>query len=172
MVLPIIDECPFCGRDTAKLVFEPEKKCAPRKTYVGTVVRKYRFQVYCKHCHSKGTPVVTPYIQELITTADIPESLQDYAEKAIEGWNTRVKPIKKKEVVVNPNKMKLKQYRHMEKGAIYQMDDVLFTYDGNKLWYGDEGLSIEEWAELEDWQALFAVNRNRNIKKLVSKIDK
>lgn len=172
MVLPIIDECPFCGRDQTKLIFEYEKGYAPRKTYLGTVVRKYRFQVYCTHCHSRGTPVVTPYIQELITTADVPESLQEYAEKAIEGWNTRVKPIKKKEVVVNPNKMKLKQYRHMEKGSIYQMDDVLFTYDGNKLWYGDEGLSIEEWAELEEWQALFAVNRNRNIKKIVSKIDK
>ena len=163
-----LKECPFCGNDKCKLLFSQDNKNRPRKTYTGKTMRAYRFQVYCPLCHSMGSPVITPYIEQLITTSYIPDFLQDYAKKAVERWNLRLKSDKaisrtsrgdKKRV--NPERMTLKNYQYMDKGRLYRMDDMLFIWDGLKLLYGDDGLSVEEFAELEDWQTLFLVNKNR-----------
>jgi len=100
--------CPFCG-GKARLSF---KDCAFYGQNVkGDKKLKYRFQVICNKCHSRGKPIVTDWLinpkpyasmwsgrfekgrkhayapSEFVL--EMTETLRPWAEKAIDEWNKR-----------------------------------------------------------------------------------
>ena len=101
-----LELCPFCG-GKAKLSFK-ETDFAGRN-YFGDRKSKYRFQVICNRCHSRGKPIKTDWLincnpwasnwtgrnykeTELIKKQT--EMVRPWAEKAIQAWNTREKESK------------------------------------------------------------------------------
>lgn len=101
-----IEHCPFC-KGKAKLSFK-EVEFAGRN-YLGDKKSKYRVQVICNRCKSRGKLIKTDWlincdprksrwvngydwIKIYITTLQISEQtemLRPYVEKAIEAWNRR-----------------------------------------------------------------------------------
>ena len=94
--------CPFCGGN-ARLSFADVKFGG--MNYRGDKKLKYRFQVICNKCHSRGKPVKTDYLINPNPLAshyanrnympnesidDMTKILRPWAEEAIEAWNRRV----------------------------------------------------------------------------------
>ena len=95
--------CPFCG-GKARISF---KDCEfGGKNFRGDRKVKYRFQVICNKCYSRGKPVKTDFLinpnpwhshyanrgdyygkSEVID--NMTEMLKPWAEQAIEAWNRR-----------------------------------------------------------------------------------
>ena len=100
---PNLRECPFCG-GKARISF---KDCEfGGKNCLGDRKVKYRFQVICNKCYSRGKPVKTDFLinpnpwhshyanrgdyygkSEVID--NMTEMLKPWAEEAIEAWNRR-----------------------------------------------------------------------------------
>lgn len=94
--------CPFCG-SKARLSFKDAEFIG--KNYRGDRKVKYRLQVICNKCHSRGKPVKTdslinpkPYVSlwydSSYPATDIAleqtEVFRPWAEKAIDAWNRRL----------------------------------------------------------------------------------
>lgn len=94
--------CPFCG-GKARLSFKDVDFAG--QNFYGDKKVKYRFQVICNKCHSRGKPVKTDflinpnpwashYARRNYTNAPkvdaMTEMLKPWAEEAIEAWNRRV----------------------------------------------------------------------------------
>ena len=94
--------CPFCG-GKARLSFKDAEFGG--KNYRGDRKVKYRFQVICNKCYSRGKPVKTDFLinpspwnslwaSRPLSATDIvlerTEMFRPWAEKAIEAWNRRV----------------------------------------------------------------------------------
>lgn len=97
--------CPFCGGE-AKLSF---KDCEfGGQNFNGDKKIKYRFQVICNKCHSRGMPIKTDWLINPNAWASAwsgryywdtyhmnekiyknTEELRPWAERAIEAWNRR-----------------------------------------------------------------------------------
>lgn len=95
--------CPFCG-GKARLSFK-DVEFAGQNCYGDKKVR-YRFQVICNKCHSRGKPIKTDFLinpnpwnshyanrgyspWESKKIDDMTEMLEPWAEAAIEAWNRR-----------------------------------------------------------------------------------
>lgn len=93
--------CPFCG-GRAKLSFADVEFGGIN--YRGDRKLKYRFQVICNKCHSRGKPVKTDFLinpnpwisrycnrifDDSKTIDNMTEMLKPWADKAIEAWNRR-----------------------------------------------------------------------------------
>ncbi len=94
--------CPFCG-GVARLSFKDVEFGG--MNFRGDRKIKYRFQVICNKCHSRGKPVKTDFLinpnpwnsrysnrnhGESKVVDDMTETLKPWAEEAIEAWNRRV----------------------------------------------------------------------------------
>ena len=122
---------------------------------------RYSFQVLCMSCYSFGPGVHTPYVPELDSTEEIPAQLQEYADKAVAGWNNRVDNRQK---IQEDDELTIRL--SMKIGAVYSYQDLLFYWDGESLMYGDEGLDIKDWAELKETDFLFQKYMNKKLSKL------
>lgn len=97
-----LKQCPFCG-GKAKISFKDYRFYGFNG--IGDKKNKYRIQVICNHCKSRGAPVVTDWLinpEPYITVwgnvkryvdnekchAET-ERFRPYVEKAIEAWNRR-----------------------------------------------------------------------------------
>lgn len=96
--------CPFCGGE-AKLSFKNVKYGGTN--YRGDRKLKYRFQVICNKCHSRGKPSTTDFLINPNPWASLwanckcrrhpatdivierTEQVRHWAEEAIEAWNRR-----------------------------------------------------------------------------------
>lgn len=85
------EHCPFCG-GRAKVSY---KNC---RFYgwngLGQRKMKYRVQVICNKCRSRGKPIITDWLIDpnpYANTEKQIEMFKPYVEKAINSWNTRVK---------------------------------------------------------------------------------
>ena len=95
--------CPFCG-GKARLSFK-DVEFAGQNCYGDKKVR-YRFQVICNKCHSRGKPIKTDFLinpnpwnshyanrgystVESKKIDDMTEMLKPWAEEASEAWNRR-----------------------------------------------------------------------------------
>ena len=161
-----LKHCPFCGSDSVKLSFKRRYRCSPKKVMGGGYVMKYSFQVLCMSCHSFGPGVQTPYVPELDSTEEIPAHLQEYADKAVAGWNNRVD--NRQRTQEDESTIRLLDYTSMRIGAVYSYQDLLFYWDGESLMYGDEGLDIKDWAELKESDFLFQKYMNKKLSRLSS----
>lgn len=126
---------------------------------------RYSFQVLCMSCYSFGPGVHTPYVPELDSTEEIPAHLQEYADKAVAGWNNRVdncSGIQEDDELT----IRLSDYASMKIGAVYSYQDLLFYWDGESLMYGDEGLDIKDWVELKETDFLFQKYMNKKLSML------
>lgn len=96
-----LKRCPFCG-GKARLSFKDAEFIG--MNYRGDRKVKYRLQVICNKCHSRGKPIKTdslinphPYVSlwsgRLLSVTDIvteqTELFRPWAEEAIEAWNRR-----------------------------------------------------------------------------------
>lgn len=97
--------CPFCG-GKARLSFKDVEFGG--KNYRGDRKVKYRFQVICNKCHSRGKPIKTDWLinanpwvsfwaesrRNYLSATDIvierTEQCRPWAEEAIDEWNRRV----------------------------------------------------------------------------------
>ena len=94
--------CPFCG-GKAKLSFKDVDFAG--QNCLGDKKLKYRFQVICNKCHSRGEPVKTDFLinpnpwashyanrkyLQSEKVENMTEMLKPWAEEAIEAWNRRV----------------------------------------------------------------------------------
>lgn len=81
--------CPFCG-GKARIHFKNYKFWGWNG--MGQRKLKYRVQVICNKCHSRGKPIVTDWLIDASPYwAKHAETFAPYIEKAINAWNTRVK---------------------------------------------------------------------------------
>ena len=93
--------CPFCGGD-AKLSFADVEFGG--MNYSGDKKVKYRFQVICNRCHSRGKPVKTEWLinpnpwgslwsgrnyEKTNIVEQRTEQCRQWAEEAIAAWNRR-----------------------------------------------------------------------------------
>lgn len=94
--------CPFCG-GKARVSFKDVEFGG--KNYLGDRKVKYRFQVICNKCYSRGKPVKTDWLincnpwhsryasgrnyGESEFVDKMTEMVKPWAEKAIEEWNRR-----------------------------------------------------------------------------------
>ena len=90
--------CPFCGGE-ARLSFKDYAFYG--QNYIGDKKKKYRVQVICNRCYSRGKPIVTgwlinpdPYASIFVlgrktNTFEQEEMFEPYVRRAIEAWNRR-----------------------------------------------------------------------------------
>ena len=91
--------CPFCG-GKARLSFKDVEFGG--ENFYGDKKLKYRFQVICNICHSRGKPVKTEFLinpnpwvsgyanRKGYTPNDgMTEMLKPWAEEAVKAWNRR-----------------------------------------------------------------------------------
>ena len=93
--------CPFCG-GKARLSFKDVEFAG--QNFRGDKKVKYRFQVICNKCFSRGRPVKTdflvnpdPWVSHYANrnygaskkVDEMTEMLKPWAEQAIEAWNRR-----------------------------------------------------------------------------------
>ena len=96
-----LKRCPFCG-GKGKVSFKNYQYYG--KNYQGDRKLKYRVQVICNKCRSRGKPVITdwlinplPYISKWGNCGDgnsprgkiQTKMCEPYVERAIEAWNRR-----------------------------------------------------------------------------------
>lgn len=96
-----IKDCPFCG-GKGKVSFKDYKFIG--RNYSGDKKLKYRVQVICNRCKSRGRPIITealinpnPYISKWGNCyfdksekgKEQTNLFEPYVNKAIEYWNTR-----------------------------------------------------------------------------------
>ena len=80
--------CPFCGWK-ARIHFKNYKFSRWREE--GQRKLKYRVQVICNKCHSRGKPIVTDWlINASPYCVKDEERFKPYVEEAINAWNKRV----------------------------------------------------------------------------------
>lgn len=80
-----IKPCPFCG-GKASLSFRDVGFGG--QNYLGDKKRKYRVQVICNKCKSRGKPITTDYIINGNPYCD-QKPFEKYNMVAIDKWNTR-----------------------------------------------------------------------------------
>ena len=84
-------KCPFCGGE-AKVSYKNHRFYGWNG--LGQRKIKYRVQVICNKCRSRGKPIITAWLIDpnpYANTAKQIEMFKPYVEKAINAWNTRVK---------------------------------------------------------------------------------
>lgn len=96
--------CPFCG-GKARISFK-ETDFGGRNYITGFAKSKYRFQIICNRCHSRGKPIKTDWLincnpwgsywagrnlnyEPSKSIIDQTEMVRKWAEEAIEAWNRR-----------------------------------------------------------------------------------
>ena len=97
-MLVILKPCPFCG-GKARISYHDEKFGG--QNYNGDKRIKYRVQVICNKCHSRGKPIVTDwlinpnpytfrgYIVPNTRSEEQANVFRPYINKAAEAWNNR-----------------------------------------------------------------------------------
>ena len=96
-----LKKCPFCGGN-GKISFKDYKFFG--MNMLGEKKLKYKVQIICNKCHSRGKPVITdwlinpnPYMSKWGNCGDglspigieQTEMFRPYVEEAINGWNRR-----------------------------------------------------------------------------------
>lgn len=97
-MLVALKPCPFCG-GKARISFFDAKFGG--QNYIGDKKLKYRVQVICNKCHSRGKPIMTDWLinpnpYAMIGTI-VPNTRSEeqakifvpYIDKAAEAWNNR-----------------------------------------------------------------------------------
>lgn len=103
-------KCPFCNGN-AKVSFK--NYAFYGRNGLGDKKAKYRVQVICNRCRSRGKPIITDWLinpnpwmsewgnQGKATTSRMiaqTEAFKPYVEQAIEAWNRRVPVVDEYEV--------------------------------------------------------------------------
>ena len=91
--LPKIRPCPFCG-GKAQISYRDVKFGG--QNYLGDRKVKYRVQVICSRCKSRGKPITTDYLinpNPYVGRKQRP--FEPYNIQAIEAWNNRKDDDKK-----------------------------------------------------------------------------
>lgn len=78
--------CPFCG-GKAKISFRQGQFFGWND--FGDVKMRYRLQVICNRCHSRGKPINTQWLVNPKPHTH-PEQFTEYVEKATNAWNRRI----------------------------------------------------------------------------------
>ena len=83
----ILKQCPFCGGN-AKVSF---RQCDYMGQNVfGDVKVKYRVQIICKRCYSRGKPIKTVWMINPNPKTNR-EGFSEFIKEAAEAWNRREK---------------------------------------------------------------------------------
>lgn len=84
-----LDTCPFC-KGKARVSFKQHSFYGWNG--YGQRKIKYRVQIICNKCHSRGKPIVTDWLIDPnpYCVHDV-DKFTPYVEKAITAWNTREK---------------------------------------------------------------------------------
>ena len=97
-LLVILKPCPFCG-GKARISFNDAKFGG--QNYIGDKKLKYRVQVICNKCHSRGKPIMTDWLinpNPYCINNDVPDGWKGkeqakvftpYINAAAEAWNNR-----------------------------------------------------------------------------------
>lgn len=78
--------CPFCGSDSLKISKRDVGYLG--KSSDGTKKLKYRINIMCNKCHSKGKPITTTVIYGRVGFHR-QESFVKAEQQAMIAWNTR-----------------------------------------------------------------------------------
>ena len=82
--------CPFCG-GKARLRFKDYRFGGWNG--MGDMKKRYRLQVMCNRCHSRGKPIVTDWLINpnpyAMFSMGQREMFAPYIERATEAWNRR-----------------------------------------------------------------------------------
>lgn len=85
-----LKSCPFCG-GKAKISYK-DYRFYGRNAF-GDVKKKYRLQVICNRCRSRGAPIITAWLINpnpyALFRKDQAEMFAPYIERAVEAWNRR-----------------------------------------------------------------------------------
>lgn len=88
-----LKRCPFCG-GKAKVSFMNHS--FKGQNDFGDKKLKYRVQVICNRCRSRGKPIITDWLTPRMIAQT--EAFKPYVEQAIKAWNRRVPVVDKCEV--------------------------------------------------------------------------
>ena len=82
--------CPFCG-GKGKVSYKDYAFMG--RNYRGDAKQKYRVQVICNRCRSRGRPIITDWLINpnpyAMFRQEQAEMFAPYIEKAAEAWNRR-----------------------------------------------------------------------------------